>query len=168
MSLLYLLWVGARGTTQQSIASTLKIHSNQNVEETHIEFDKIFNKLNSDPLLKSATKIFLNEEFNVTQQFEQFVQTFNFNNIEKVTNSVNAWIDNYTNGKIPKLIDDNMIKPDTIMVLLNALYFKGLWKNPFTDTREEDFTNIDGSRSRVTFMNEIVRSLIFLEKMIFF
>lgn len=156
------MWVGSRGPTQSSIASTLRIQPNTNTDAYHIEFDKIINKLNSDRLLKSATKIFLNQEFNVTQQFEQFVQTFNFNDVKNVTKSVNTWVKDYTNGKIQKLIDDNMIRPDTIMVLLNALYFKGLWKNPFTYTREDDFTNIDGSKTRVTFMSEIVSLIIHL------
>lgn len=83
-----------------------------------------------------------------------------------MTKSVNAWVENYTNGKIKRLIDENMIQPDTIMVLLNALYFKGLWKNPFTYTREDDFTNIDGSKTRVTFMSEIVSVLFYLSVLI--
>lgn len=162
VSLLYLLWVGSRGSTQSSIASTLKINQKGNTEAYQQEFEKIFNKLNNDPLLKSATKIFLNQEFNVTEQFEPFVETFNFNDIPKVTKSANAWVESYTNGKIKKLIDENMIQPDTIMVLLNALYFKGLWKNPYTYTREDDFTNVDGSKTRVTFMSEIVSFCLYV------
>ncbi|XP_063700882.1 serpin B3-like [Culicoides brevitarsis] len=157
VSLLYLLWVGARGSTQSSIASTMKINSLRSPLETQQEFEKIFNKLNNDPLLKSATKIFLNQAFNVTAEFEPFVQSFDFNDVAHVTRSTNAWIESYTNGKIKKLVDENMIQPETIMVLLNALYFKGLWKDPFTFTREDDFQNIDGSKSRVTFMSEIFR-----------
>uniref|UniRef100_A0A336LXH1 CSON009361 protein n=1 Tax=Culicoides sonorensis TaxID=179676 RepID=A0A336LXH1_CULSO len=156
-SLLYLLWVGARGSTQSSIGSTLKINPNLSEERNRIEFTPIFEKLNSDPLLKSASKIFLNKEFNVTEPFDHLVEILNFNNVQEVTNSVNSWIESFTNGKIKKLIDESLIKPDTVMVLLNALYFKGLWKNPFTYTKEDDFVNIDGSQRRIMFMNVIFR-----------
>lgn len=41
------------------------------------------------------------------------------------------------------------------MYLLNALYFKGIWKNQFkkSDTKAELFTSVDGSRSTVQMMN---------------
>ena len=42
---------------------------------------------------------------------------------------VNEWCSEHTNGKIKKII--NELDPSTIMILLNAVYFKGKWVYPF-------------------------------------
>ena len=38
---------------------------------------------------------------------------------------VNAWVDEKTNGMIPKLLDEGSLDDSTILVLLNAVYLKG-------------------------------------------
>ena len=37
---------------------------------------------------------------------------------------VNAWVDEKTNGMIPKLLDEGSLDDSTILVLLNAVYLK--------------------------------------------
>ena len=68
--------------------------------------------------------------------------------------AINKWVNDKTNGMIPKLHDDNYDK-DTIMVLLNALYMKADWAHKFEgqDTYDREFTKADGSTVTVPFMN---------------
>ena len=68
--------------------------------------------------------------------------------------AINKWVNDKTNGMIPKLHDDNYDK-DTIMVLLNALYMKADWAHKFegNDTYDREFTKADGSTVTVPFMN---------------
>lgn len=68
--------------------------------------------------------------------------------------AINKWVNDKTNGMIPKLHDDNYDK-DTIMVLLNALYMKADWAHKFEgqDTYDREFTKADGSAVTVPFMN---------------
>lgn len=68
--------------------------------------------------------------------------------------AINKWVNDKTNGMIPKLHDDNYDK-DTIMVLLNALYMKAEWAHKFEgqDTYDREFTKADGSTVTVPFMN---------------
>ena len=49
---------------------------------------------------------------------------------DKVKELVNAKINNYTNGAIPTLLD-NAPDPDTVFILLNAIYFRQQWLIPF-------------------------------------
>lgn len=47
---------------------------------------------------------------------------------------INAWVSEATHGTIPTLLDDTL--PDsTAMVLVNAVYFHGLWRHVFDSTR---------------------------------
>jgi serine protease inhibitor len=48
----------------------------------------------------------------------------------KTKSEINSWASRSTKGRIPAILDDTL--PDTArMVLLNAVYFKGKWLDPF-------------------------------------
>lgn len=73
-----------------------------------------------------------------------------FDNAAK--DKINQWASDKTNGKIKKVIDE--IKPEHVMFLLNALYFKGDWKYQFDakNTTEETFKLENGSGKPVKMM----------------
>ena len=54
---------------------------------------------------------------------------------------INQWANDHTMGMIPKVLDEDSFHPDVVSYLLNALYFKGMWSNPFRKdmTRNESF-----------------------------
>ena len=67
------------------------------------------------------------------------------------SDDISSWVKKATRGTIKKLdvdVDGAMI------ILLNALYFKGMWADVFQkgDNREDIFTNYDGERKPVMFM----------------
>jgi len=46
-------------------------------------------------------------------------------------NMINQWVKNNTAGFIPKLLNAGDIAPDVLMIAVQAMFFKGLWKSPF-------------------------------------
>ena len=74
---------------------------------------------------------------------------------KEALDAVNAWVEEHTQGLIPNLrtepYDENMM-----LVLLNALYFKAQWENPFcaNNTGEDAFTPADGETVQVAFMRD--------------
>jgi serine protease inhibitor len=66
------------------------------------------------------------------QRNQQFygakVTELNFAN-PNATTIINGWVKENTRGKIDKII--NQIKPDDVLYLINAIYFKGNWTKPF-------------------------------------
>jgi len=73
----------------------------------------------------------------------------------KTMNDINSWCDSKTNGEIKKILDDPLSDDDKVL-LINALYFKGVWLSPFDkeNTTDADFTNQDGTKSKVKMMNQ--------------
>ena len=65
---------------------------------------------------------------------------------------INGWASKETQGKIPKVID--RIDPAELVLLLNAVYFKGQWTHKFDEakTRQSDFTLDGGSVKQVARM----------------
>lgn len=74
-------------------------------------------------------------------------------NGEKGMRCINRWVDNYTNGMIPEFLKEPLY--GTAIFLVNATYFKGMWATEFNgeESSEGDFRNLDGSRSKATFMH---------------
>src|SRR5262249_27190297 len=55
--------------------------------------------------------------------------------------TINAWVSSHTNGRIPKIVDQT--DPATVVLLTNAITFKGKWSLPFdlARTKPQDFKN---------------------------
>ncbi|HKS40279.1 MAG TPA: serpin family protein [Blastocatellia bacterium] len=67
--------------------------------------------------------------------------------------TINKWVSEKTKGKIQKIVDQ--ISPDSILFLINAIYFKGTWTKEFdkAKTREDDFTTGAGAQKRLPMMS---------------
>jgi serpin B len=65
---------------------------------------------------------------------------------------INRWCSDKTNGLIPKILDGQQLLS---YVLVNVLYFKGLWTDKFyvSETESDYFVCQDGSKSLVNMMN---------------
>lgn len=61
--------------------------------------------------------------------------------------TINQWASDNTRGKIPSVLDE--IDPQSILLLMNAIYFKGAWTEPFKpeSTQKRMFTGPDGSQA---------------------
>jgi serine protease inhibitor len=62
---------------------------------------------------------------------------------------INSWASKETNGRISKVIE--RIDPSDLLLLLNAVYFKGQWTQKFdkAQTQQRDFTIAEGSVKQV-------------------
>ena len=70
------------------------------------------------------------------------------------TSQVNGWCSEKTHGMINKIVDE--VPESTVVALMNALYFKGIWSDPFdkAESNPDKFTNWDGSSKKTDFMNK--------------
>ena len=67
---------------------------------------------------------------------------------------INLWVADQTNRRIKDLLPQGVIKPDTRLVLTNAIYFKGDWARQFDEkhTRSQPFTLADGTKVETPLM----------------
>ena len=67
--------------------------------------------------------------------------------------TINEWVNTNTNGKIEKIVD--RIDPQTLLFLINAIYFKGNWQDKFNKlmTRPGTFHLPNGSQKQVQMMH---------------
>jgi serpin B len=73
---------------------------------------------------------------------------------------INTWVAESTKNLITEIIDPNNLNhlPDTVteLVLANAIYFKGKWKQRFNkkSTKDDKFYRLDGTTVDVPFMRQ--------------
>jgi len=73
---------------------------------------------------------------------------------ERARETINGWVEERTQNKIRELLKKGVIDRATRLVLTNAIYFKADWAERFkkSDTRDGDFTLLDGKTVRVPLM----------------
>jgi len=68
--------------------------------------------------------------------------------------TINGWVSKSTNGRIKSIV--SQLNPDVVMILINAIYFKGTWTEQFDKglTYEQDFYLNGGQAVRVPMMHQ--------------
>lgn len=108
--------------------------------------------------LTLANSIWLRGGFNVKSAFLQTNADFFGADAyktpfdETTLRKINEWVNEKTDGMIPELIDE--IPRDTVLYLINALFFDAEWANPFSprNTQPGTFTKENGERVKVDLM----------------
>ena len=79
-------------------------------------------------------------------------------NPEAARTAINAWVAEHTEGKIPELVPPGSIDSETLIAVVNALYFKAPWAEAFDRSQNEvrDFTLADGTVRRAEMMRSVV------------
>ncbi|XP_049527225.1 serpin B3-like [Dermacentor silvarum] len=75
-------------------------------------------------------------------------------NPESVRKEANKWVSDETKSKIKELIPPGSVTESTVFIILNAIYFKGRWAQPFDerDSKNQTFHLNSGSSVEVEMM----------------
>ena len=75
---------------------------------------------------------------------------------DAVRDAINMWVEEATHDRIVDLIPQGAITKETLLALVNAIYFNAPWAFPFDeqDTEPGPFTLLDGTEVEVPLMHE--------------
>lgn len=159
---LSMIYNGADGETKNEIAKVLQI---EGLDETDLNKANasLLSKLHSNSKqiqLNISNSIWLNENFHFQANFAQNNREYFNANIEaiditdsKSVKMMNDWVKKSTKNKIDKIIEAPL-STDTVAILINAIYFKGSWKDEFSKklTEKRAFYLENKSPKNVPFM----------------
>ena len=79
---------------------------------------------------------------------------------------INSWVEEKTAEKIKNLIGPGVLSPSTTFVLVNAVYFKGEWEEPFdaSVTLSMPFTHASGGRVLGTTMHQTASPVVLVSQ----
>ncbi|QDU36801.1 Serpin (serine protease inhibitor) [Maioricimonas rarisocia] len=151
---LAMAWAGADGETRNEMGRVLRFHRNpselppERVHETYGEFTDLLNSAGAGGgyVLQTANRLWGQEGFAFLPEFRQITREhygaelaeLDFRQTESSRLAINSWVERQTREKITNLIPEGVLTPDTRLVLTNAIYFKGGWKEEFSKERTEE------------------------------
>ncbi|MBZ3878586.1 Serpin I2 [Sciurus carolinensis] len=115
-----------------------------------------------------ANALYLQEGFTVKEQylhgnkefFQSTVKLVDFQNAKACAETISTWVESKTDGKIKNMFSGEEFGPLTRLVLVNAIYFKGDWKQQFRkeNTQLMNFTKKDGSVVKIPMMKALLKT----------
>ena len=156
---------GAGGNTLSQILSTIGAgdFSVDDLNNYYHNFISCVTSLDSTTDMNIADAIWVDDQCHVKEPFVEANKTYYFAAVEnldlqsqKTVRAINDWADENTKGLVQDIIKEPF-SDACRMVLTNAIYFKGLWKDAFKmeNTRTEPFNLADGTQSTVKMMNQM-------------
>lgn len=146
---------GAAGQTYDEMRSALQFGSASlaTIDSGYKSLIALLTGLDKSTTMQIANSIFYRRDFPFNQSFltdaatwfDATVKPQDFTDVSGTLSAVNGWASAKTNGRIPKVLEE--VKPGDVMFLLNAIYFKGSWRDKFDSalTRDAPFHPSTGS-----------------------
>ncbi|KAL2804635.1 serpin I2 precursor [Daubentonia madagascariensis] len=162
--------LGAKGKAQQQIRQTLKLQETSTGEEFSVlkSFFSAISEKKQEFTFNLANALYLQEGFTVKEQylygnkefFQSAIKLVDFQDAKACAETISTWVESKTDGKIKDMFSGEEFGPLTRLVLVNAIYFKGDWKQKFRkeDTWLMDFTKKDGSSVKIPMMKTLLRT----------
>uniref|UniRef100_A0A1A8K6F8 Serpin peptidase inhibitor, clade I (Neuroserpin), member 1 n=1 Tax=Nothobranchius kuhntae TaxID=321403 RepID=A0A1A8K6F8_NOTKU len=156
--------LGARGTSLDEIRQTVGFsHLLPGVEFSLLQnLTEALSDDNAHHVIRLANSLFLQEDasFNpeflhlIKKFFRAQVETVDFSDSAAVAERINSWVENHTESKICALLSAEDFTSVIRLTLVNAVYFRGSWKNQFRpeNTRTFSFSRDDGSEVQTLMM----------------
>lgn len=153
---------GASGTTKDAMSKALGYDkmsiesvnsSNKNLMASLMQPEKGI-ELDVANSLWCGDRYAFNPDFISTNKgyYSAEIRTLDLNPLE-AAKSINAWVSDKTRKNIKEIVGSNDIK-NAMLVLVNAVYFKGKWLTEFpkANTKQGSFTLLDASSKNVQYM----------------
>jgi len=168
---LSMTYEGARSDTAEQMKNILGFE--QNDEVSLCSFGRIYNLLNIDTeyILNTANALWTKKDYPFLETYLSFIDNYymgkatdlDFTDPAKAAEIINKWIEENTGGKIEDMLSSADISPGTVLILSNAIYFKGLWLYQFNidDTVEREFKISTGETIDVPTMVSINSDVLF-------
>ena len=148
---LAMTYAGARGETASQMAKTL--HFTLPPNTLHPVMGALLHELNAPQenyQLSVANALWAQRGSTFLDDFLKLLKTdygAGVNEVdfagstEAARSTINQWVEQKTQDKIKDLLQPGSLRPDTRLVLTNAIYFKGNWLVQFdkAQTKDEDF-----------------------------
>ena len=158
---------GATAQTQKEILTALNAKTIKDLNGDFEDFQKYIEKnYRNDTILKEADLILVNKNFigkGINSKFKKAVEnSYNCEidaadftgNVDAEKARIKNWVAKNTNNFIPNY--EALINPETIVDILDVIYFNGKWASAFdkSKTWKSDFKNRNGKKSKVQMMSK--------------
>lgn len=148
---------GAAGETRDAMQEALRINGidQETLNKSYKALTSALLNIDKRVLISIANSVWTEDDFEVkkafidvlTSYYDAESKAFDIGD-PSAPGLMNSWIEDKTNGLIREMIDQ--LPDNTVMLLINAIYFKGQWKLQFDESKTVDETFFLAGNSQVT------------------
>ena len=152
LSIYHILSLTTNGAQNQTLEEMVKTLGHENKDEMNNENKLVSSSVGKLQSIEMANAVFT--KFKPEDQFTSMIKVYKSTiDILKDVEQVNKWCSEATHNKIQNILDK--LTPNDLMVLINAIYFKGIWKKTFdkNKTYQNNFNNFNKTPIMKDFMN---------------
>ena len=161
---LSMVYTGARGLTKTQMGE--KLYVSMELKLFHSALESLLEVLSGEDAyegfeLHLANLVAIKKDYEVLDEYLSLIESIFKGNIWKIIGEfslkINAWVSEQTHRKITEIIDAQSITPETTLILINTIYFKGSWQHQFKEsvTEDDEFTLLDGNKVVIPMMHQI-------------
>ncbi|XP_027583745.2 ovalbumin-like [Pipra filicauda] len=156
ISALSMVYLGARDNTKAQIEKAVHFDKipgfGESIESQcgtslsiHTSLKDIFTQItkpSDNYTVGIASRLYAEEKYPILPEYLQCIKELYKGGLEPISfqtaaeqarELINSWVESQTNGIIKNILQPSSVNPETDMVLVNAIYFKGLWEKAFKD-----------------------------------
>ncbi len=150
-SCLSMVYLGARADTESQMQKALHLEvDRKNIAKTYAALQSSLMPAKKDDRsyqLNIANAVWVDQgaflladfRYAIEQQFKAKLSKINFTMTSNALSTINGWVSEQTQGKIPNLLTADDINAQTRLVLTNAVYFQGQWTSSFDPKATQDW-----------------------------
>uniref|UniRef100_A0A3Q0RHP8 Serpin B6 n=1 Tax=Amphilophus citrinellus TaxID=61819 RepID=A0A3Q0RHP8_AMPCI len=143
-SALAMVMLGAGGNTVTQMSECLK--TKDCCDDVHSSFAQLLSELNKSDApysLSVANRLYGEQSYQFVEvcvkHYNAELEAVNFiESYDAARLNINSWVEKQTQGKIKDLLAEGVLNSLTRLVLVNAIYFKGLWNKQFKEDQTRD------------------------------
>ena len=153
---------GATGENLNEMLNVFGLNDIESMNEAHKGIREVLSAVDSKTTINIANSAWYNINYDIKTPYKESLENYydaeisglDFNNGDQAVETINAWVNNKTREKIPKIVDK--VTPDHILFLINAVYFYGSWTYQFDESATSDvpFYLTSGNNVSVKMMNQ--------------
>ncbi|CAL8098656.1 unnamed protein product [Calicophoron daubneyi] len=160
---------GSEGETGKEMVMTLRMPENMDGEKLHQCIQCTTQKClqsEEDAEVSLANRLFVLRQAQMAENFVRILKQYYGSATENLAFLkscdekrvyINKWVCKETKDKIKELLPPTSITSDSILTIVNTLYFRGTWMNVFHkhQTKADTFHKLDGSTMEVQMMSDL-------------
>ncbi|XP_042888840.1 leukocyte elastase inhibitor-like [Penaeus japonicus] len=152
-------YFGSNGNTKTQLERVLRLGSREETLALHKSVDQLYRLQENNPnyTINAANRIYVQDGLPFKQVvFSEEMKTVDFRQQpEEAARVINQFVSETTRGKIQQIVSASKVS-GAVMVLVNAVYFKGLWEHQFKleNTAQERFFVAPNNPSMVPMMSQ--------------
>jgi serpin B len=154
---------GASGATREAMLETLRVNglTPEIINNSYKTLSEALLSVDKRVLISIANSVWTENNFVVKKPFTDILTKYysaearSFDIKDPLApRQINTWIEGKTNGLIKDMVDK--LNENTVMLLINAIYFKGKWNSQFekANTVNRSFFRPDGVTVEVPMMKQ--------------